>query len=1278
MLIKCKFHSPLYRMSWLRVSRSFTMFFLSNYYEKFHSNFKRLGSHLLRTQVLLFLFLGISGSVLSQSIPSVRTRANQFTHNDFSHTGKRGDWFFSVFEDTKLDLVSTGYAQDSALQNAQLLSIVKTDKDLNPLWMHAYSSAKDATNKTRHLRGLGRLYEAIEYIDPDDGITYYVGAGYTPVLVITPGPIVGLLSSKFVVVKVTADGNLVSGFPRIYINSLGGNDTNDISKERRIRGVKYDSAHQKFYFVGSEDEVPCMFSLNEDLDFNSLAKIDITLGGTPLHGELKGMCFEYANGSLPGGRRAVAADVPLYVWATGLEYDGLRNNNSSDSNVLITRVALNLASQTTVSETAPSPPSPNIWVKGGWYRFAKNKVANCVEAFRNRTSGDQGHSIEQLANGNIICAGFYNEIHHRQSQFPGCMNSTPWAICDADIFAEIIDPSLFHTLNPSTYTIDNQHVGRMSSPDFMVKVREDYDNNIYFTGSTADADKVLTDGGGPPAPLVANFYVIKTDANLDSLWDQVYFGGSPNHMDCGFGATVCRNNELVINGDNDIEGENYDLVRLGRDCELNYTGFDILPNIPGGDGVTISVSQMLGGTPGTMNFGASHRFRGQLRIESGFKVTILGGQIMEFADLDQIVDRAVDNGFEYGIIIEKGGELEMTNGSILTSLAACPGKWRGVQVLADVTPNQTNLATVGYLNMTDSRIENAVTGASIEGGGLITCTNVSNLNYVNFNNCRKGVAFYPFGTANLSRFNFTNFLFTAPNPDWSGIGLNTHCSMYGVDNINFNGCTFINQYTGAYRLGIGLASFDASFFVLRGNDIITQSPCAIPIGRTPIFQNLTYGILSDKTSYSVPYSPANFIGVGESEFINCGTGWQCDNDAAPLSYMNIFTWNDDLEDYPMPYNQFGLGMWLHNTNIAKIHENTFTSDEDYPEGEGVALQNMSAFTYSSLVRKNTFQKVGGGASTFKFGVFTDGDNNLFDLRCNTFTDMTSYDWWNMGLMQAQGSLGDPCGNTFSSPGPINISTAISGAFSYFDIGALGLSTSGPVSTANAVGSPPCDPLDPCDVYSSSALGEVIGFEFENIEAPAMREEQEIWKKIKEANYSAANNLTNDLEIGNYKTLFNTVIPILEGKRLNKTTPAEIGIITNIANGEDEASIDANHFLSFFLEKPQHMRRPEEAHPVATENSAKILNIIRPEDNSNYRIYPNPTSGILNLELSHISSFYLTLDIIDVNGKLIKRYLNINSDSNQIIEIKSQTNGVYFYKLYSDNGYLKTGKIILSH
>jgi len=77
------------------------------------------------------------------------------------------------------------------------------------------------------------------------------------------------------------------------------------------------------------------------------------------------------------------------------------------------------------------------------------------------------------------------------------------------------------------------------------------------------------------------------------------------------------------------------------------------------------------------------------------------------------------------------------------------------------------------------------------------------------------------------------------------------------------------------------------------------------------------------------------------------------------------------------------------------------------------------------------------------------------------------------------------------------------------------------------------------------------------------------------------------------------------------------------------------------------------------NNLSILNVDDTEFENNILLYPNPSSGIFNIETN-------TNDLLIITDILGKEILSKKCNSNkEIIDLSSQTNGIYFVKIISN-------------
>ncbi|MEI7594725.1 MAG: T9SS type A sorting domain-containing protein [Bacteroidota bacterium] len=76
--------------------------------------------------------------------------------------------------------------------------------------------------------------------------------------------------------------------------------------------------------------------------------------------------------------------------------------------------------------------------------------------------------------------------------------------------------------------------------------------------------------------------------------------------------------------------------------------------------------------------------------------------------------------------------------------------------------------------------------------------------------------------------------------------------------------------------------------------------------------------------------------------------------------------------------------------------------------------------------------------------------------------------------------------------------------------------------------------------------------------------------------------------------------------------------------------------------------------------------------SNFLLYPNPASDILNIEVPENSSFQM----LDINGKLVVAETAIMANQKQSIDVNNLTNGIYFIKINNDS-FVNSKKVVIT-
>ena len=101
-------------------------------------------------------------------------------------------------------------------------------------------------------------------------------------------------------------------------------------------------------------------------------------------------------------------------------------------------------------------------------------------------------------------------------------------------------------------------------------------------------------------------------------------------------------------------------------------------------------------------------------------------------------------------------------------------------------------------------------------------------------------------------------------------------------------------------------------------------------------------------------------------------------------------------------------------------------------------------------------------------------------------------------------------------------------------------------------------------------------------------------------------------------------------------------------------------------------------PVITNQTLNTiqapLGILEEENQFGLTLYPNPTSGDLNLELKEASEIK-TINIFDLQGRLVISDQADRNSSTQKISVAHLSNGIYFIELVKIDGQKATGKFI---
>jgi hypothetical protein len=91
----------------------------------------------------------------------------------------------------------------------------------------------------------------------------------------------------------------------------------------------------------------------------------------------------------------------------------------------------------------------------------------------------------------------------------------------------------------------------------------------------------------------------------------------------------------------------------------------------------------------------------------------------------------------------------------------------------------------------------------------------------------------------------------------------------------------------------------------------------------------------------------------------------------------------------------------------------------------------------------------------------------------------------------------------------------------------------------------------------------------------------------------------------------------------------------------------------------------------------MVNVVECKIPTNFKVYPVPTSDIVNFEFNYPISRDMQIDLFDVNGRLINKYYAAQDFESKIVTIDLRTlaSGVYIYQISFENKKTFYGKLV---
>jgi len=369
------------------------------------------------------------------------------------------------------------------------------------------------------------------------------------------------------------------------------------------------------------------------------------------------------------------------------------------------------------------------------------------------------------------------------------------------------------------------------------------------------------------------------------------------------------------------------------------------------------------------------------------------------------------------IIVEPGGKLILDGGTLTN---ACIGQmWQGVIVQGDST-KPMNVNSQGFIELTDNgKIENAVCGITVHGGGLVATLGA------HFINNTHAIKFLPLasGQSGTSGF-FQKAKFTV-NKNYPGNieDFKAHINAASSGKLTFHGCTFSSSAPREFcndNLGIFASNTDIDIGAL-----CPQTNCSYDLGLVNRFSGFNYAV------YALNSGSSPALRIRYTEFKSNDNGVYINGISSSSVIRNEFI----TKDYTWTSSYFAHGVYVANATGYKIEENRFI-DSTSQMGPTIGLHIFKGGIPENEVYKNYFTgftvaQVFEGRNSNVTNAVPRTPTGLQTL-CNEFNEMTKDDihvgaypvMYNPPIHHSiridQGNFSVPAGNLFDKIPQMNI------------------------------------------------------------------------------------------------------------------------------------------------------------------------------------------------------------------------------------------------------------------
>ena len=1281
------------------------------------------------------LCVNLPAALMAQNTPGVVLKSNQFgtsleptdIHPNptvLNPNKVNEEWIFSIVEDKYTDLINAGFIEpkidDGSIPQKfvathKFPALVKLDKDLNLKNEAIFKEVFDPVTSTTHnIEGKINTFTEVSEI-PRHG---YVACGHVDIFV---GSVIVTKASFY-----RCGYDLTSSTEPFVIDAAsttrsrffairGYFNTTSNAFEYVAAGYKEVNEKKKLWVV-KLDQNGCIISETFLTDDNS----------NDFFGELRGVSFVFKNGSLPSGQPKVIDDQPDYIMVSGTVFQYEDMNNASNDNLdekdaFVVCLEIDLVRKGyMLFDSDPSAPVGSRWHKyptTGFFDYGQFPRAQWVcepqtnpdlttfsghpnyfpdpinPSYNHNTFADVGYNIEQNMEGGLFL--FSSLSHHTfidKDDLGSCNENQRSELISGDHIIHLLSYDFIIT---HEFTVEKDlHTSHFSGDDIFWRSKFNYDNTIYTLGTTGDFNKALKLDPLPPPPADKqdfddNFMLVATNwssagstITLTKKWHKVFIGGSGITSDqsgksCGFDCAITSNNEIIATGNNHVDYDNWDWVKISDDCVLNSTlpVADIMPNQPKN---IFSVHAALPPGQTTLTWGQNHVVGAQVVIESGFTLKIpvhLNNQI-QFYDVRLLADEFEKNnsyGSDAGIVIQGGGKLEMLNAAELTSVqnSGCFTSWGGV----DIGPRNSSPFVQAEIDMENSTISNARTGITVNSG-IIKAHNhtpfnqspITNLDYTqvtNFVNNKTAIE-YKFGNQYIdgNQFYCQNFLCSDRTSHQKGMDYFVkYRGNFDVNNINsqirFEGCDFSNTYFDKLGFCTGVSAFGGSVdFMFADIDPATPPPLGscLPINRRKChFEGLYSAVRNGNPGIDNRIR----MRVLEADFVNNKENIYEAIAENSYIYKNNIWWNST---YPSVLNlDKKLGIWSSWGYTTKVFENVLSNDHDL---DFIGILNAQNAWFTSPGDHNVAGNSITNLTTAPLGTgqWLADDNSFLQVSCNIY-DNLALDWYVLGQLQDQGD-GNFSNNNFWSNcfnGTNNIQSVASFDYYHSVLNNPEFCSTKPPVTFYQAPDKSCATLNSCAIYSVNSNEGENNWDILAMRPPSMNDQ--ILRDLFNGNMAGVRQNRASIELNsgfeNLDILVDLLTPPFEQHRSYQLNEHEINTLEQLAQVKNFTGNLAEGVLFFFADK--RLDRSYDFNQEAPSSVINSLAAVHPTI-SQLNIYPNPAKDELFIVFPNATDY--DISIFDLTGKVCLH--EENRTMGKALDISSLSPGIYTLHLIIKN------------